>query len=840
MKVGNRFSSASGFESRVARVTWPDQVDPRWSNIRPQHPADLAAWVWSENWHPEQPGCLRFNRQITCSDTQTIIVHLTADQRYQFFLDGELVGQGPDASDLAHWTVTSYQLELAPGPHELSALVWWIPEGDGDYFSSIASAPYAQITRRGGFLFAADGIWAGQLNTGVADWRVFDLGDAVEMHAPVGLGYHVIGPSYRFEMSRWNKSKATKPSIIRGPILDDTGLGVRAPGWQLYPAQLPEQSARRWHGGRLRGIRNGWGKEAWKDDGAHPMTGPFNAAVGQGIPLVVEPEQYFECLWDLETYLCGYPDLEVAGGEGSEIQFEWAEALFVSPDPVLTADLTSTVMRKDHRSRVAGLFWKGFGDSWILDGSTAELPALWWRSGRYVLLRIRTGGARLVLRRIGVRETHYPFKLTGRFSCDDEALLATLPLMERTLCMNAHEVWSDGPHYEQISYVGDNVNSVASLVVAADARLHRRSIELFDWSRNDQNQIAERYPCRFRQESGTYMLLYPLLLDNYLRWRPDPNFARARLPGLRALIEQALTWLKSDGNVGIVPGWPFIDWPILWDRGCGPGVREGDAALLNLHMLLALQSAAAIENAFGERIFAQRQLEVAAQIRRATRHRFWDAERSLLADDAEHKHYSEHAQAFALMTDLLEPGEASACLDGWAAGRDELVPASIYFTHHLLEVFYRYGRDAAFFERLGFWKSLPAKGFVSLPESPEPARSDCHGWGAHPLFHCYASIGGIRPAEYGFTSVRIAPMPGALQWMAMQMPHPEGTLEMELDRASGLCRVILPGKLTGNFIWEGISHALAPGSNSITLSKTSSGRSSGHAGNLNNEQMQDH
>lgn len=81
----------------------------------------------------------------------------------------------------------------------------------------------------------------------------------------------------------------------------------------------------------------------------------------------------------------------------------------------------------------------------------------------------------------------------------------------------------------------------------------------------------------------------------------------------------------------------------------------------------------------------------------------------------------------------------------------------------MLETFRVLKQPDALFARLENWFDLPSQGFKTTPEQPEPTRSDCHAWGAHPLFHFYASILGIRPAAPGFSRVEIAPQLGQLQ-----------------------------------------------------------------------------
>ena len=74
-----------------------------------------------------------------------------------------------------------------------------------------------------------------------------------------------------------------------------------------------------------------------------------------------------------------------------------------------------------------------------------------------------------------------------------------------------------------------------------------------------------------------------------------------------------------------------------------------------------------------------------------------------------------------------------------------------------------------------------------LPEFTSDARIKhaCHGWGAHPLYHFFASLLGIRPSSLGFDHVEISPMPGHLTSLSGDMVHPRGRIEADLTFENG-------------------------------------------------------
>jgi hypothetical protein len=419
------------------------------------------------------------------------------------------------------------------------------------------------------------------------------------------------------------------------------------------------------------------------------------------------------------------------------------------------------------------------------------------------------------LNSFAVRRTGFPYEPEGIFQSDDPGLTDLWPILLGGLDHCAHEQWVDCPYYEQLSYVGDNTTELSFYCLTRKDTLTQRSLELFDWSRHENGWVAQRYPSNIRQDSFTYAMLYPTLVRDHAFWRRDESFVRQLLPGVRALLHECLAWVCEDGLVHRVPGWSFIDWVEEWKDGCGPGVRSGDSSLVNLHLLSALKAWRDLEDALGEKELLPWITTRCDSLRRQILDRYWKTDYQVLADDGTHQHYSEHAQAWALLILDLDDQTKRKCLDTWISGEIPMAPMSIYFSHYALEALYQQKNTKEFFARLEFWKGLHAQGFCTTPERPEPSRSDCHGWGAHPMYHLFASIAGIRPSSPGFRRVQIAPLNGPLDEVSLRMPHPDGIIEMEWSTSENIrsFRIVLPNAVHGKFLWNDSMHLVSPGEN---------------------------
>jgi alpha-L-rhamnosidase len=793
----------------------------RWAaeaNVHPRQPADAAAWIW----HPAcGDGCtvfLRFVLELVLAGPACCRVHVTADQRYQFSVNGTEVGFGPDRGHVGAWAVATHELELPAGSHRLEALVWWLRDESlalphTGFATNEAKQrlrpPVAQASWRGGFLCAGEGGLADLINTGRAPWRVEDLTAAVALHMPDFPVYVDVGPEFRVDGRRWRRPR---PAVMAAPVagaIIGNPHGVQRTGWRLAPATLPEQHRTEVKRGRLRQIRAGDGGAIGPDE-QQAWEGLFHRAAEVTVPAGQERT----LLWDFEDYVCGYARLTTRGGVGATVRIEWAEALFDGTSVGTPAGL----VLKGRRDEINGKYFNGIGDEYHPAAGRIVFPAFWWRAGRYLRICVRTAGRPLTLQSLGIVATGYPLGPMADARTDDVELDEVLTRCERTMRACAHEVWTDCPYYEQMAYVGDSrISALGNYALFADDRLSRRMLVLFDETRRENGLVAERAPASWTQVSVTYSLLWVLMVRDFGWWRDDRAFVCERLRGVRAMLDEVLALADPSGLLREVPGWSFVDWVPAWHEGCGPGVREGDSCLVNLHLLLALRAHAELEQAFGEpelAVLAQRR---AARLGRHILNRYWDAERGLLADTGALTDFSEHAQALGLLAGLA-PARGVACwINAWLAG--ELTAPSLYFTHYVLDAFHRADRTDALHARLGAWREVSATGLLTMPETPEPTRSDCHGWSAHVRWHFAASVAGVRPAAPGFSRVEVAPQPGALGLVEADVFHPRGQVRVVLERNDGGLRgtVELPRETPGTLRWRDARLSLSPGCNPIDL-----------------------
>jgi hypothetical protein len=308
-----------------------------------------------------------------------------------------------------------------------------------------------------------------------------------------------------------------------------------------------------------------------------------------------------------------------------------------------------------------------------------------------------------------------------------------------------------------------------------------------------------------------------MMLRDCLRWRRcDTAWLKAKSLGLRGLLSGVACYENADGLLANLPGWSFIDWVPTWKTGNAP---DGSAlsAPNNLFYLHALLASAEVEDALGEAQLAAWCRGKAARVASSLQKLFWCEARGLLADDVKQTLFSEHSQCLALLADALPPERAKRAYEGLVSAGD-LARCTVYFSHYLFETYFKFGRADLFLQRLDLWNEYVRVGLCTPMESPGEARSDCHAWGSHPITFFHTGLAGVSPAAAGFSRVRVAPCPGALTRISSRTPHPDGHIETDLrfDGKGGVSgTVTLPPGLSGEFVWNGVSTPLKPGSQSV-------------------------
>jgi alpha-L-rhamnosidase len=779
---------------------------PSHANLFAQHNAstrinpELLSKTWSARWitvpntSPFDYGVYHFRKSF---DLQTkpssFVIHVTGDNRYQLFVNGERVVWGPARGDLSHWRFETIDIapQLKAGKNVVAAVVW----NFGQY------APESQVTDRTAFLLQGDSKAERVIDTNT-NWK------CLRNHAYQPLfythaqmrGYFVAGPGDKVDGANypWGwEQEEFDDSLWQQAQTDGRWAGaprdaIDAPNrWLLVPRNIPLMEEKP---ERLAAVRQSSSVQL-------PSNFPQQAAA-----FTIAANSKARLLLDQAYLTTAYPELIVSGGKGALIELGYSEALYGKDG-------------KGNRNDIEGKTFVGYYDHFISDGGSRRMfRPLWWRTYRYVDLQITTKDQPLIVEDLRGIYTGYPFEMKAKFDAGSERLKQILEVGWRTARLCAHETYMDCPYYEQLQYAGDTrIQCLVSLYNAGDGRLMKNAIAQLNDSRTAEGATMSRAPTRQQQYIPPFSLWWIGMVHDYWWYQDDPEFVREMLPGVHAILSFYAKYQKPNGSLKRMPWWNYVDW--AWkDRGVPPMDADGSSAVIDLQYLLALDWAASLETAFGSKWQAAEFRDKATKLRATIKGLYWDSTRQMFADTPAKRDFSQQANSLAVLARVIEGDEARALVNR-ILNDSSLTEASFYFRHYLHTAVNQVGEGDRYLDLLDGWDKMLANGLTTWAEKPEPTRSDCHAWSASPNYELFHTVLGIDSAAPGFKKVVIRPYLGKLQKVSGSIPHPNGDIEVKLQLNQGKLQaeVKLPPSVNGEFVWRGKSRPLQAGLTKLLL-----------------------
>lgn len=751
-----------------------------------------ARWIASPNVSLTDYGVFHFRRSIDLPrKPASFIVHVSADNRYKLFVNGQYVAEGPQRSDVPHWRFET--IDLAPylqaGKNVLAAQVWNFGE----------QATLSQMSYRTGFILQGNSRQEQVANTNDA-W-VVKLNPAYRPipYGPISFNtYYVAGPGddvdgsrhlWGWEQPEYNDQDWQKPRLLSQGAPQGT---QNFDNWQLVPRSIPPLERKPQ---RFALVRRATGAEV-----------PSGFLVANA-PLTIPAQSRVVILLDQQVLTTAYPQLTVSGGQGSEVLMTYSEALWDEQG------------RKGHRDAIDGRKIVGNHDRFRPDGfQKRTFEPLWYRTFRYVQLGITTGAEPLTLHQVSSVFSAYPFVERAQFTSDDPMLQTIWDTGWRTARLCAYESYMDCPYYEQLQYIGDTrIQALISLYVSGDDRLMRETLQQFDWSRMPEGLTMSRYPSRLPQYIPPFSLLWVSMVHDYWMHRKDDAFVRQFLPG----ISQVLGWFERQVNdramVPVLPYWNFIDHTYPVERITNGGSRE--LAANGLFFAYALNHAEPLFRHFGQMYEADRYRTLSRRLTDAVSRTCYDTRRQLIADTPDKNSFSQQVNVMAVLTDAVSQPQQANLLER-TLNDTSLIQSTIYFQFYHFRALRKAGLGDQYTTRLNPWRTMLNEGLTTFAEMEKNTRSDCHAWSASPNYDLLAIVCGIEPTEPGFRTVRITPHLGPLSTVSGRMPHLSGDIHVTFRRNGprGLQgEVQLPPDLTGTLHWHGTQLPLHGGRQTIRL-----------------------
>jgi hypothetical protein len=778
---------------------------------------DAARWIWLP--HAEFPFgterdqvALFHGAIVPPPGTQVVELHVSAEGRYTVWLNDsdDPLGHGPARTDSIHRTLDNYAIDIS-GASDKTLHVW----AQVRWRAGAPEIPLAEMQGSlPGLLVIAlfldkDGQILGKTGTGAKDgaWlarRCTGLRGSPMVGVP---GYVAVGQFEHQNSSGWpadwrkaaDPSDAgwAAPSVHAAPYFKQDPHVPTGPGsfsWLIRReiAHTEYRALPIWETRKL--VKS----QAPVSPDAPPSHEPVNSLTG----LKLGPNETVTLRCDVGHYAIGYYRMRL-GGKGTKLAVTSSEVLSGGLEPS-TADANHMVRTKKAFTLDSPLEFIPFTDTYTLDTTEPRtMEASHWRAFRFLELTLTAGPDGGELDTFTLHATGYPFEpdyafeAAGTTTDAAEIVRKMVDVSWRTLKSCTWETYMDCPYYEQLQYIGDTrLQCLITYMTTGDTTLPVQALRAFDRSRITEGITQSRYPSQGMQLIPTFSLIYILMIEDYMKFAGDDAIVAEVRPGIGPI----LNWFAqhSDhetGLVGYVPYWPFVDWVNGWDIGIpqhggkAPGFSEkrftGANACVNLFYLMALQSAANIYESTksGSGNFYNSR---ATALRQRIKDTFYDAGRGLVCDvplevgRGKLGVWSQHAQALAVLADLLSPTEAREAMrisldpknairpdekandvEGMKAGKYEgryIAPASLYFLFYVAEALARLRMGEHIWPILAPFRAALERGSTTWPESYEPSRSECHAWSAWPLYFFARHLLGIAPPSLEDNKVRVQPL----------------------------------------------------------------------------------
>lgn len=767
------------------------------SFYRKLDPASVC-WIGDADTSNSQSWMMEYRLELELLSGRNLSFCVTADQYYILYLDGMEIGRSNDRGSSACWFVDSYEPRLTAGKHVITVVVWSCGE----------LTAHSVESHRPGFLCCPrhkEDI--ALIASGTASWRMRRLcHTAFVAHHIESNGWTGCAPCQTTDYNR-------TPGIWETPV----PLEFRHELYYSSLSPLPRYE------------HPNYGTVLYADGQSEPNSRATRAnecvdiesefaTVLDNTLLRLECCKQYRVIIRLDNYTCGWLRMSVGEGRGSRIRITWAESLFEYQKG----------MEKGVRDGLYDKFFRGVFDEFILDGTRYDdLESLVWRAGNFIELIIVTGDAPLLIYGMKFISSNCPFWMQTRLTFNHEEIDSLIPICLHTFQMTTHDNFVDCPYYEQIPYVGDGrIQALVNYTLNRDDRLVRKMLFQFQKSCQGNGLCKSRTPSRLDQYIPSFSLWYVGMIHDYARWRNDPEFVRAMLPGMRSTLRYFINNVEKNGIYHNPDAyWNFMDWVPEWQSGedCQgvPPASTGANSTANWQLVYALNLASELEAIFGEDNNAEEYRCLAIEIsQRMTV--FFDPSRGLYADDMTLSSYSEHAQIMAILSNLSSAQENRILFKNMLSTPD-ISRCSLFYTHYFWDAARQIDSIDNCFSRINFWNDCLRQKFRTIPETFNQSRSDCHGWGAMLLYHLTARIGGINPGNFGFSQVEISPMPGSLTHQEIECAHPYGIIRAEYQNCGEIlrARITLPKPLTGSLSFAAQRINLHSGYQSFELPATS-------------------
>jgi hypothetical protein len=770
-----------------------------------------AHWIMHPTVQPQAHAVVLFRKSFDLTEKpKSFIIHVSADNHYRLYVNGNYITRGPARGDISHWFFETINIAqfLEKGNNTFAAeVVNWGPKRSFTYFSQMTS-----------LILQGNSDAERIVNTYGDTWKCFQnqayspkIVEWITDRSTIDFGLYVGNPtdSIRADLYPWGWEKKdfddskwplTKWCDVAGGRNSQFAGGILYGGGKLLvPRRTGLLRESKMH---FTSIRRVSGIE--KNENFIHEKGSLTIPANQKVCLLID--QTYETL--------GYPEMIVSGGKDAWIQAKYAENLIVDNHSP-----------KGNRNEIEGKRMVGLKDVFIPDGGQNRIfKPLYIRAFRFIQLDIETKNEPLVIEKYYNIACNAPIELKAKFNAGDSLINWIMEAGWRTISICAQDNLLSDAAYEQMQYTGDSrVHNLSLLTLSGDDRLTRNALIQFDQSRIPEGLTFACYPNPFYLIIPSYSLMWIDQVHDYLMWKDDKDFISQFDLGIYSVLDWFEKRRQPNGLLGKIDWWAAMAWPKHYKNGESPTVYDGNNTLYSLHYAYTLRHAADILNYLGNKpqanIYNNRANEICLAVNKLCKN-----VEGFYSEAPGNKQISQITNIMAILAGACNGAEAKSLMLKLLEPKDWFGQVDLFLHLYLFEALNKTGLQDKFQSELSEWKLLQERGMTTLAEVPlewgeEKQRSECHPWSSAPNYFFFRTVCGIKPTSAGHKTVEIAPNFSNYNYIDAVYPHHFGNIEMKLKRIGTKISgdLTIPKDMKATFLWANKKIVLNPGKQSVSF-----------------------
>ena len=741
--------------------------------------AEKTNFIWTSTWTPEmqvKPIVIYFRKKLEIDAMpKRLIVQISADSRYSFMVNGKKVCCGPCKGNEEVWYYEEVDLVpyLTQGENILAAIVLRYPlaHPDGNLSVIRTSVPNFYLKEKNEKNESKLGVSADR------SWKTF-----------VCEGLYML-PENENSRYLWNKEYVDGgklPYRWEYPSFDDTD-------WQeafVYKSgQVPRGKSPRTLRKRpiplLSEIKKTFNGISVIRKSEDLSIQEWESMLNRNKTICLSKNTTYVVEIDAGELMTGYLNIHFQNGQGSKVEILISELYEIMGED-------GHYHKMDRTDCVKGVL-RGYIDTYTVGGYGKEkhdetYEPFWFKTFRYIQLKIKVEEEPLIIQSFTYRETGYPLDVQTHVTVSDQEMMQITDISLRTLKRCMHETYEDCPFYEQLQYAMDARTQILfTYAIAADDRLARKCINDIHSSLRSDGLTNCCFPSSGPNVIPGFSLYYIYMLHDHMMYFGDKDFIKRFYYTAEQIVGFFERHMRNNGllgKIGYYNGmheyWSFIDWTTKWKWGVPNAIKNGPLTMESLLYLMSLQMMSEIADYIGRTSDAQYYHMAAEKLKQAVRINCYDKEKRLYQDGPGYnKDYSQHTQVFAILTGV-EIGEKAQNLMKQVIKDDTLAKCSVamsFYYFRALEKTELYNEYS--YDQWDLWREMLKNNLTTCVESPGESRSECHAWGACALYEIPSVILGVRPAAPGYQKAYVQPHPTFIDSAAGSVITPKGKIHVK-------------------------------------------------------------